>query len=793
MLKNTFSMLTRMLVLVLLTGGVVLMQPIFPAQATQVVFIYSIDLDEPVNPYEEEEQTIHVYYPADGTTTTGTLRDGILERDDPLGTLAPATVGGTVPDDRFIEERAVVPEGQAAEPVVQEAFGVVPPEATPTYAGGEAVQLRITFSEDLVRLADPTAPPEQRPYIEILTGDDPVPKRAFANRYIGNGSSHWEFVYEKLVEDSEVSLVDGILRNPHTGKGFLYGDEGKSLSLAGERYLFYVREPRPSIVAMNRLLFNEICNAQDDRDDWLEVRNISDAALSLANWEVSIVDADTHDADIVTFPEYILPAGEVLLIVNTAPSQTALAGGINIEAGTEKKGAQHRYLVAEQLRLPATRYLLLLRSDTDKNGQPAAFEDVAGNYFRTAWDFDNDTQVWPLQDTLSASDAPPFTVGEVWQRTDEDTRGYLATAWTAAGYQGGLGYRTHANPATSLGTPGYANTAITGQVPTGTLSISELMLPNKVGRRSAPQWIELYNSSRTAAVNLEGWHLEVESLDVENARRYRHETVSLKPFTVLPNQTVLFVTWRAETSGQFPEGKLYNLYFEHPNAFNQRARRNDVLNAAGFSLKLYDTAGTLIDQVGNLDGERRTKDTPAWEVPSDETVDGRRASMLRQYQAGAPLLGTAAESWVSAASVSLAVGTYYGLPTDIGTPGYRTGGPLPVVLSHFRSARTDAGVVLTWATASEVDTAGFNILRSTARDSAFIRVTPALIPGAGTSGEKHTYTWTDTSAKPNVIYYYRLEEVPLGGEPQAIGTIRLKGHVAARSKLMTRWSALKSK
>ncbi len=593
MLKNTFSMLTR-LVLVLLTGGVVLMQPIFPAQATQVVFIYSIDLDEPVNPYEEEEQTIHVYYPADGTTTTGTLRDGILERDDPLGTLVPAA-GGTVPDDRFIEERAVVPEGQAAEPVVQEAFGVVPPEATPTYAAGEAVQLRITFSEDFVRLADPTALPEQRPYIEILTGDDPVPKRAFANRYIGNGSSHWEFVYGKLVEDSEVSLVDGILRNPHTGQGFLYGDEGKSLSLAGERYLFYVREPRPSIVAMNRLLFNEICNAQDDRDDWLEVRNISDAALSLANWEVSIVDADTHDADIVTFPEYILPAGEVLLIVNTAPSQTALAGGINIEAGTGKKGAQHRYLVAEQLRLPATRYLLLLRSATDKNGQPAAFEDVAGNYFRTAWDFDNDTQVWPLQDTLSASDAPPFTVGEVWQRTDEDTRGYLASAWTAAGYQGGLGYRLHANPATSLGTPGYANTAVTRQVPIGTLSISELMLPNKVGRRSAPQWIELYNSSRTAAVNLEGWHLEVESLDVENARRHRHETVSLKPFTVLPNQTVLFVTWRGETSGQFPEGKLYNLYFEHPNAFDQRARRNDVLNAAGFSLKLYNTAGTLID------------------------------------------------------------------------------------------------------------------------------------------------------------------------------------------------------
>lgn len=158
MLKNTFSMLIRMLVLVLLTGGVVLMQPIFLAQAAQVVFIYDIVLDEPLNPYEEEEQTIHVYYPADGTSTTGILRRnaGTLELDAPP--VAPAP--GTVPD-RFIEERAFVPEGGAAEPVVQEAFGIVPPEATPTYDAGEAVQLRITFSEDLVRLADPTAPPNK--------------------------------------------------------------------------------------------------------------------------------------------------------------------------------------------------------------------------------------------------------------------------------------------------------------------------------------------------------------------------------------------------------------------------------------------------------------------------------------------------------------------------------------------------------------------------------------------------------------------------------------------------------
>ena len=62
----------------------------------------------------------------------------------------------------------------------------------------------------------------------------------------------------------------------------------------------------------------------------------------------------------------------------------------------------------------------------------------------------------------------------------------------------------------------------------------------------------------------------------------------------------------------------------------------------------------------------------------------------------------------------LSAHSYYGFPTDIGTPGFRAGGALPVELSHFHPARdkvTDA-VVITWSTQSELNNAGFFIKRS---------------------------------------------------------------------------------
>ena len=634
-----------------------------------------------------------------------------------------------------------------------------------------------------------------------------APVYAIANyevRYRVDGSDAWTVAAYKGTEPS-TTLTDLIPGTTYEWQVRAQTSEGPSPWSPSQRgttghVLLQTRELSPSPVASDRLVFNELRNADDDTHDWLELKNISDADIALADWEVSIVSppggGTPEDRDIVDFPDYTLPAGEVLLIVNTDPRQTDLAGGVDIKTGEGKRGARHRYFVSAALKLPSSPYLLLLRSVADKNGTPDAVEDIAGNYFRESGDFafGEGTQVWPLQDTARplSADAALLTAGEAWARVSTETRGYLAAAWGKSGHQAGLGYQQNVAAAEmSLGTPGYANAAIVAEAPSGRVSISELMFATKAGRRTVPQWIELYNNSTTEAVKLAGWQLEIEYLKGENARRHRFDAVTLTPLTVLPNQTVLLATWRAETSGHFPEGKVYNLYFEHPNAFNQRERRNDVLNAAGFSVRLLDASGTLVDSVGNLDGVARTKDVPVWEVPSGTTAEGARVSLIRKYEDSAPLPGTDADSWKSAANVKLAVSTYYGWETDIGTPGYRDGGPLPVVLSHFQSVRTAAGVVIRWTTESSVDNAGFNLLRSESRSGPFTKINSALIAGSGTTGESSAYVFTDGAAKPGVVYYYRLEEVSFGGVVQPLVTMRVRGQVSAIGKRVTRWSELK--
>ncbi len=116
---------------------------------------------------------------------------------------------------------------------------------------------------------------------------------------------------------------------------------------------------------------------------------------------------------------------------------------------------------------------------------------------------------------------------------------------------------------------------------------------------------------------------------------------------------------------------------------------------------------------------------------------------------------------------------------------------LPVNLSHFWAEHSANGVVLKWTTESEVDNAGFYIYRSPTKDGEFKVVNPKMIQGAGTTGERNEYTWTDTTAKPNTVYYYRIEDVSHAGERKQLATVRLRGFVSAKGKLTTSWANLK--
>ena len=347
----------------------------------------------------------------------------------------------------------------------------------------------------------------------------------------------------------------------------------------------------------------------------------------------------------------------------------------------------------------------------------------------------------------------------------------------------------------------------------GGVTISEIMFATD-GRANEIQWIELSNNSKTAAVALDagsGWELIIENYDDRRATRDPLSgTINFKDSgrvkTIPPEQSVLIVSANGRNSatthakGQlFAATRVFKVYPALAAEFGMRTERDPFLHPTeGFHIQLVDGRSNIVDEVGNLDGRTRTVDEPAWELPNGWTKDGNRTSIIRRYRRGTADDGTRSDGWIAAAETSFlyllekSIETWYGLRTDQGSPGVRAGRALPVQLSQFRPDRTETGtVVINWATESEVDNAGFNILRSQARTGEFKVINAQLIPGAGTTAERTDYTWTDTTAKPNIVYYYQIEDVSLDGERQTLATVRLRGLVSAKGKLTTQWGELK--
>ena len=418
-----------------------------------------------------------------------------------------------------------------------------------------------------------------------------------------------------------------------------------------------------------------------------------------------------------------------------------------------------------------------------------------------------------------------------------NTNSYVATLTPNPGATGvtvqvNAGAVTDAGGVANVATPSPSHTfrvAATG-TPTGvtprqgTVTISEIMFATDGGANEI-QWIELSNTSKTETVALDadtGWELIIENYDNPRANNEPLSgTINFKNSgrvkTISPEQSVLIVSADGRNSGTthakgqlFGATRVFKVYPALAAEFGMRTSRDAFLHPTqGFHIKLVDGRNNLVDEVGNLDGSVRTADRPTWELPNGWTEDGARTSIIRQYREynprirrytnkGIALDGTLRDAWVRAAETSFLylsqknIETWYGSRTDHGSPSIRAGGALPVQLSQFRPDLTETGTVaINWTTESEVDNAGFNILRSQTKTGEFKMINAQLIPGAGTTAERNAYTWTDTTAKPNVVYYYQIEDVSLDGERQTLATVRLRGFVSATGKLTTQWGQLK--
>ena len=504
----------------------------------------------------------------------------------------------------------------------------------------------------------------------------------------------------------------------------------------------------------------------------------------------------------------------------------------------DDKGITALYTVNGNLKLPndTTRRNFILRHDRGKMGKSSHFEDVVGTLkvslrgpVTSAWtgydanaNVHYNTDFWPLHATggphgnVIDGGNEDFRTGLVYQRNDfgggTGEKDLSVRGWT------GIGYDLVADRnAENGGTPGYSKDALkskTGEL-AGTVAISEIMLATdeslEAGRlpraTRLPQWFELYNASLTQGANINNWYLEIQNADSENVEGLNlSATIRLPNVTIPPNQTIIIVSSSGLNSGNFPEERMINLYTSGLTrgrlSLNVQNRNDPVLSTEGFYLELRDHQNNSVDVIGNLAISRRSGINRAdnfdldWDLPELQAEDGHRTSLIRVYNNNEAADGLRSSSWRRASDTNfrnVPSLTYFGNHRDYGTPGYRGGGPLPVSLSTFRPERLDTGeVVIRWVTESELNNAGFNILRADSRTGEFSQVNTALIKGRGTTSERYTYTWTDKTAKPNVVYYYQIQDVSLDGQTQTLRVSRLKGNVSAAGKATTTWGQLKT-
>ena len=381
----------------------------------------------------------------------------------------------------------------------------------------------------------------------------------------------------------------------------------------------------------------------------------------------------------------------------------------------------------------------------------------------------------------------------------------------------------------------------TGTIPTaGNIYISEIMF---AGKGTLPQWIEIANGSATEDVNLSGWTLKIDNaageavagLDMVTSAKFTipDGTMIYKARQINDPSTVLVVTGAGRYDLGKGEDQIINLQMDNEVELitaGVLSRRYILLSEDAFLITLAPPApekstppkgetaaakakrmadekqkADMLKKATDMAGNLGADGMAAWKLPMNE--EGARSSIIRKHinvsiGPSEPEDGMMMDNWTLASDTAmqkpqhlLGTQSFYGAENDVGTPGYRAGGALPVELSHFRPARDKATgqVVITWSTQSELNNAGFFVKRSNQRNGEFKVINATMIAGAGTTSEKQFYTYTDTTAQPNVVYYYQIEDVSLDGNRQTLTRgIRLKGHVGAAGKATTLWGELKT-
>ena len=177
-------------------------------------------------------------------------------------------------------------------------------------------------------------------------------------------------------------------------------------------------------------------------------------------------------------------------------------------------------------------------------------------------------------------------------------------------------------------------------------------------------------------------------------------------------------------------------------------------------LILKDADGSIIDEVN----------------PGSEWFAGLASpdykSMERINPAGS---GSSDSNWDSNTGSRINGTDIKGNPIQ-GTPGQENSvydASLSVSMSGFSASQCAEGVRLNWETASEVDTRGFYVSRSSERDGIFQRIHTIPIASRGNNAFGARYTFLDYQAPRERINWYHLEELDVFGHIHSLGKLRV--------------------
>ena len=643
------------------------------------------------------------------------------------------------------------------------------------------------------------------------------------------------------------------VRQANAGDGLLPNLEAFLINDGTIHLVSYVRDGAAPKYKMGDAYISEVMWGTDASQDpvrnsnWIEIRNGTSDAIAVGEYDWALWFYEAHETPPTAYPAdsyyegAIGQAGEIIDIIGTKASGTGLRWSI---AGKGQSGRTNIDIARTETRVlaPTTPLISMYRAmvaDTSVGAAAGAMMPGDGTMAKS----------WKQTSGPSVNVGGPEVATNLGFRREN----VIVATPGAAPFDTPDDVKVETEEAAAKAKAAADLITNTGTIPkAGQIYISEVMF---AGGGTLPQWIEISNGSRTEEINLSGWTITVDNaaadadVSIGASAKFtisKGTTISMSGQDDTPS-TILVVTEKGRNSFSGPKAASQVIVLDEPGSMTEidlilagvTKGKYTLLSGMAFLITLAPPEPrvdeTAAEKTARLTAEKaetvaakttrqaaearaaaerkRATDTvgnlgadgaAAWVLPMSE--EGGRSSIIRRHVQvargpSAPEDGTMMDNWVLASDTSFAQVThiraqsFYGAANDVGTPGFRPGGALPVELSHFRPARDKAtgAVVITWSTQSELNNAGFFIKRSNQPDSEFKVINATMIAGAGTTSEKQFYTFTDTTAQPNVVYYYQIEDVSLDGNRQQLTRgIRLKGHVSVAGKATLTWGELKT-